>query len=224
LRRCLAADPVSVFGGIVSLSGKVGAEEARMLTSLFLEVVIAPDYSEEALSVLSQKKNLRVVKWPGMLTSAPAVEIRAIRGGYLTQDPMVVNEDTAQWDVHGEPLSAQEVEDALLALKVVAELKSNAIAIVADGQSLGLGMGQVNRVDSVEHALQRAQKFHPNTKHWTLASDAFFPFPDSVELMSKFPVRTVVQPGGSVKDKDVLEAAKKYGIRMILTGKRYFRH
>lgn len=224
LERCLKADPVSVFGGVVGLSGAVGEAEARLLSSIFLEVILAPEFSPEARELLGQKKNLRLVEWKDMLERPEPLDIRPISGGAVQQELMRVTEDPRQWEVHGPPMEEQEIQDALLALKIVAELKSNAIAISSSLQTLGLGMGQVNRVDAVEHALARAKKFHPQTKNWTLASDAFFPFPDSIELMAGYPVRTVLQPGGSIKDKEVLAASQAHGIRMVLTGRRYFRH
>ncbi len=224
LDRALKADPISVFGGVVALSGPVGAAEAELLSGLFLEVVLAPQFLADGLEVLRKKKNLRLVEWPEMLQSQAPLDVRPIRGGAVRQDAMLVEENPDNWEIFGQPLKAQERQDALLALKVVSELRSNAIAIVAGGQTLGLGMGQVNRVDAVEHALHRAKKFHGDVPHWTLASDAFFPFPDSIELMAPYPVQTVIQPGGSIKDDDVLAASQKLGRRMILTGRRYFRH
>ena len=159
-----------------------------------------------------------------MFESSPAEDVRLIRGGAVHQDPMLVSEDPKSWQVTGPALHPDDTLDALLALRVVSELRSNAIAIVGGGQTLGLGMGQVNRVDAVEQALQRAQKFHGDVTNWTLASDAFFPFPDSIERMASYPVRTVIQPGGSIRDKEVVAASEKLGQRMILTGRRYFRH
>ena len=152
--RCLKADPVSVFGGVVGLSGVVGAAEAELLTGLFLEVILAPEFSKEALEIFSKKKNLRLVEWREMFESSPAEDVRLIRGGAVHQDPMLVSEDPKSWQVTGPALHPDDTLDALLALRVVSELRSNAIAIVGGGQTLGLGMGQVNRVDAVEQALQ----------------------------------------------------------------------
>lgn len=145
-------------------------------------------------------------------------------GGYLAQSQDRVPCDRTEWQLKVGELSENQWLDLEFAWKVCASLKSNAIAVTCGQQSVGLGMGQVNRVDAVQQALERAQKFHPGKKPLYLASDAFFPFPDSVEIAAEYGVKAIIQPGGSVKDAEVIAAAEKHGIPMVMTGRRHFRH
>ena len=226
--EALQADPVSVFGGVLAINGLVDEKTAQKITELFLEGVVAVDFSKEALEVLKSKKNLRVLKWKDMM-SFPMSKIKSkeILGGVLFQD----RDQTAQkwnnaWTVIGTKSVPEDVkEDLLFAWKVCSHLSSNAIAIVKDQQTLGLGMGQVNRVDAVSSAIERAKKFHSKkTKNMILASDAFFPFADSIEIAFKAGVQWIIQPGGSIKDEEVIETVKKLGLNMVLTGQRHFKH
>jgi phosphoribosylaminoimidazolecarboxamide formyltransferase/IMP cyclohydrolase len=228
LELTLKSDPVSVFGGIVAVNFPLGAMEARKLNELFLECVIAPEVTPEAQEIFNEKKNLRILQWPEIMNPAaqnsPRQEVRSVDGGFLVQTADVVDEGDENWEIIGETPTEEIKRDLLLAWKVCSVLKSNAIAVAGGGQTLGLGMGQVNRVDAVKQALERVQQFHKNSRNLVLASDAFFPFADSVEYAAKQGVRWIIQPGGSVRDAEVIECAKENKINMILTGKRHFKH
>jgi len=222
--RCLGADPVSVFGGIVAVNHEVSAAAAEALGKVFLECVVAPKFSPEALAIFSKKKNLRLLEWSGMGLRDDFWKSTTIQGGFLLQQPDHVHIWNPEWKVLGDPPSPETRSELSFAWGVVAHLKSNAIAITGGRQTLGLGMGQVNRVDAVELAISRMQKFHPHATDPVLASDAFFPFADSMALIHKAGIKWVIQPGGSVRDQEVMDAAKEFGIRMVLTGQRHFRH
>ena len=227
LDRALKADPLSVFGGVLALNEKVTQKEAKLLQDLFLEGLIAPDFTEEALKLFRKKPNLRVLKWKDMLSQTkPYSYTKNITGGFLiqTEDNIETAFDN-KWECYGETPNEDLKKDLLFAWKLVAHLKSNAIAVVKNEQSLGLGMGQVNRVDAVKQALDRVKEFHPHqTKNLILSSDAFFPFSDSIEWAHKKGVSWIIQPGGSLRDKEVLTKAKELKINMILTRKRHFKH
>ncbi|PWU16362.1 MAG: bifunctional phosphoribosylaminoimidazolecarboxamide formyltransferase/IMP cyclohydrolase PurH [Bdellovibrio sp.] len=224
MQKALAADPVSAFGGIVAFGSTLGVKEATLLNSLFLECVVAPDYTPEALQNLKAKKNLRLLKWPGLLSVPRAFELRSVSGGFLLQTADRLSSPVDSWQFLGETPEPDVLADLVFAEKVCASLKSNAIAIVRNGQTVGLGMGQVNRVDAVEQAIHRMRQHHPSHDHAVLASDAFFPFPDSIEKIAAAGIRWVLQPGGSVKDQDVFEAARRLGVQLVVTGRRHFRH
>lgn len=229
--RAIKADPVSVFGGIVALNRTVDLVAAEEMAKIFLECIIAPAFSAEALERLKKKKDLRLLTWsalgPSRETSAKNSELpqfRTIAGGFLVQTPDVVSEWSNEWKVVGDVPSESIKRDLMLAWKVCARLKSNAIALASEGCSVGLGMGQVNRVDAVEQAITRMKKHHPSVTHAVLASDAFFPFADSIEAAHQAGIRWVIQPGGSIRDEEVIAKAKELGVNMILTGVRHFRH
>lgn len=225
--RSLNGDPLSVFGGVVAFNQKVDQSAAEEMKDFFLEAVIAPDYSQKALDILSRKRKLRVLKWPGMLSFSPMNrEIKGISGGFLVQDQdKVIAEWNENWKIIGENPDLKAKEDLLFAWKVCAHLKSNAIALVKEKQTVGLGMGQVNRVSAVEQASARRKQFHPHIKGGiTLASDGFFPFPDSIEWAAAGGVQWIIQPGGSLRDREVIQKAKDLGLNMILTGQRHFKH
>lgn len=229
LERALASDPVSVFGGIIAINKTVDEKMAQALSNIFLECVVAPEYSEEAVQVFSKKKNLRILVWPEMMKHQEKEVVRMIDGGLLLQSPDRVALDWSnEWKVIGETPSEKIKKDLVFAWKVCAHLKSNAIAVAGNGQSLGLGMGQVNRVDAVKHAIERFKQFHPHmaeqNKDCVLASDAFFPFSDSIEQIAQAGLRWVIQPGGSIKDQEVIKKAEELKVNLILTGQRHFRH
>jgi len=224
VRKCLESDPVSVFGGIVALNHAVNAAAAEKLTSVFLECVVAPEYDSAALQVFAKKKNLRVLAWPGFSDKDLFLRVQTIAGGFLVQEPDQIQAWSPEWQILGESPTPKVREDLGFAWAVVGALKSNAIAIAENMQTLGLGMGQVNRVDSVELAIQRMQRFHPRHSTPVLASDAFFPFADSIELIHKAGIRWVIQPGGSMRDEEVFARAKDLGVNLVLTGQRHFRH
>lgn len=226
IEKCVKADPVSVFGGILAINRPVPPASAKYLNEVFLECVVAPDFPKDSQEIFAKKKNLRLLAWPEMLTRDLFPQIKTIQGGFLVQEPDRTREWSTEWKVLGDKPSASLQKDLSLAWKVAAHLKSNAIAIVGGGQSLGLGMGQVNRVDSVELAIERMRKFHPDfpTSSAVLASDAFFPFSDSIEKIHAAGIRWVIQPGGSVKDEEVFSRARELGVHLVITGQRHFRH
>lgn len=227
LEKTLKADPLSVFGGLLAFNQTVDEDCAKQLTDIFLEGLIAPHFTKSALNILKRKKNLRVLKWPKMLSQASTKNsFREITGGLLTQNKDKITKTWSEnWKNIGESPCPKIKQDILFAWKICSHLKSNAIAIIKNGQSLGLGMGQVNRVDSVRLALNRKDKFHSQQKKdLILASDAFFPFPDSIDLAFKGGVRWIIQPGGSIKDQEVLDKSSKLQLNMILTGRRHFKH
>ncbi|MER6223681.1 bifunctional phosphoribosylaminoimidazolecarboxamide formyltransferase/IMP cyclohydrolase [Streptomyces sp900105755] len=223
-RKAHACDPLSAFGGVIAVNRPVSREMAEQVAEIFTEVIVAPDYEEGALEALAKKKNIRVLKAPG----APAnpVEVKAIDGGVLLQvtDRLQADgDDPANWTLAtGEALSPEELRDLAFAWKACRAVKSNAILLAKDGASVGVGMGQVNRVDSAKLAVERAGEERARGSY--AASDAFFPFPDGLEILTAAGVRAVVQPGGSVRDELVVEAAKKAGVTMYFTGTRHFFH
>lgn len=224
LEQALAADPVSVFGGIIAVNREVDARAALRLNELFLECVVAPSFSDEALTVFAKKKNLRVLSWPGLPKFQRPFELRSVAGGFLVQS--ADSFASGEWVHHGDRPDAARLADLRFGEKVCGTLKSNAIALVAEGRTVGLGMGQVNRVEAVEQAIKRMSTHHPtlDTGRVCLVSDAFFPFKDSIELAARAGIRWVLQPGGSLKDEEVIAAAKSLGVNMTMTGRRHFRH
>lgn len=224
IELAIKADPVSVFGGILAVNQTLEASHAEKLGEIFLECVVAPKISQEAREVFAKKKNLRILEWPAMLTAPRSIEVRGVLGGLLVQQPDVLASVPETWKFLGERPTDQQMADLIFAEKVCSSLKSNSIAIVKNQQTLGLGMGQVNRVEAVAHAIERMNNHHAKADETILASDAFFPFPDSVYVAAKAGVKWILQPGGSVKDNDVFLAAKELGVQMVLTGVRHFRH
>jgi phosphoribosylaminoimidazolecarboxamide formyltransferase/IMP cyclohydrolase len=223
VEKSLAADPVSVFGGIIALNKEVDSSSAQQLEKVFLECIVAPKFSLEAKEIFSRKKNLRLLEWSEMMADSESFQIKKIAGGFLLQTEDRFTEPI-DWNFLNQMPSSMVLQDMIFGDRVCSYLKSNAIAIVGGGQTLGLGMGQVNRVDAVEQAILRMKKFSKHSGEKVLVSDAFFPFPDSVELAAQAGIRWILQPGGSVKDQDVLNRAKELGVCMVLTGQRHFRH
>jgi phosphoribosylaminoimidazolecarboxamide formyltransferase / IMP cyclohydrolase len=226
-RKAIAADSQSVFGGIVALNFSVDDEVATDLSKIFLECVVAPDFTPAAQAVFAKKKNVRLLSWPEFQKTGDPVKFRTVSGGFLVQTADVVEAEwNNEWKLEGAAtkLTPQLKSDLLFALKISAHLKSNAIAIASHGQTVGLGMGQVNRVDAVEQAITRMQRFHPNVENAVLASDAFFPFADSIDKIAESGIRYIIQPGGSVKDDEVKARARERDIVMVLTGQRHFTH
>lgn len=221
---CLASDPVSVFGGIVAINQAVTAKAAEALGQVFLECVVAPEFTGEAKAILAKKKNLRLLQWPGLALRDEFWRLQTIQGGFLVQEADRVQRWGNDWKILGDQPTPEIRADLSFAWAAAAHLKSNSIAIAERKQTLGLGMGQVNRVDSVEQAISRMKKHHPKTSTPVLASDAFFPFPDSVELIHRAGIRWIIQPGGSMRDEDVFRRAQELGLNMVLTGQRHFRH
>ena len=223
-RKAHASDPVSAFGGVIATNREVGAALAEQISEVFTEVVVAPGFTPEAVETLSRKKNIRllVVSDPDR---GPRVETRQISGGLLVQDTDVIDaegDDPAAWTLAtGAPADAELLADLVFAWKAVRAVKSNAILLASDGATVGVGMGQVNRVDSAGLAVSRAGE---RVRGSVAASDAFFPFADGLEILTKAGVRAVVQPGGSVRDTEVIAAAEAAGVTMYLTGTRHFFH
>jgi phosphoribosylaminoimidazolecarboxamide formyltransferase/IMP cyclohydrolase len=225
VRQALQADPVSVFGGIVAVNRPLQAVEAELLSPIFLECVIAPQVSSEARAIFAKKKNLRILEWSDLLKSENRWDLKMIEGGFLVQSLDQVQDWQTDWQVVGAPIDDAKIRaDLIFAWKTCAHLKSNAIVIAEAGQSLGLGMGQVNRIEAVAHAIERMRRHHAQAQRPVLASDAFFPFPDSIEVLAEAGVRYVIQPGGSIKDDEVIRAATRLGVTMVLTGRRHFQH
>ncbi|GAA4300272.1 bifunctional phosphoribosylaminoimidazolecarboxamide formyltransferase/IMP cyclohydrolase [Streptomyces venetus] len=223
-RKAHACDPLSAFGGVIAVNRPVSKEMAEQVAEIFTEVIVAPDYEDGALEALTKKKNIRVLRCPEG-PSAP-VEIKPIDGGALLQvtDRLQADgDDPANWTLAtGEALSAAELSELAFAWKACRAVKSNAILLAKDGASVGVGMGQVNRVDSAKLAVERAGAERAQGSY--AASDAFFPFPDGLEILTEAGVKAVVQPGGSVRDELVVEAAQKAGVTMYFTGTRHFFH
>ncbi|MGA5274546.1 bifunctional phosphoribosylaminoimidazolecarboxamide formyltransferase/IMP cyclohydrolase [Streptomyces cellulosae] len=223
-RKAHACDPLSAFGGVIAVNRPVSKEMAEQVAEIFTEVVVAPDYEDGALEALTKKKNIRVLRAP-QAPSAP-VEVKPIDGGALLQVTdrlQAEGDDPATWTLAtGEALSEAELADLAFAWRACRAVKSNAILLAKDGASVGVGMGQVNRVDSAKLAVERAGA--ERARGSFAASDAFFPFPDGLEILTEAGVKAVVQPGGSVRDELVVEAAKKAGVTMYFTGTRHFFH
>ncbi|MFC7307402.1 bifunctional phosphoribosylaminoimidazolecarboxamide formyltransferase/IMP cyclohydrolase [Streptomyces monticola] len=223
-RKAHACDPVSAYGGVIAVNRPVSKELAEQVAEIFTEVIVAPGYEDGALEALTKKKNIRVLR----CAEGPAdtVEVKAIDGGALLQVTdrlQAAGDDPANWTLTtGEALSDAELAELAFAWRACRAVKSNAILLAKDSASVGVGMGQVNRVDSAKLAVERAGAERAAGSY--AASDAFFPFPDGLEILTAAGVKAVVQPGGSVRDELVIEAAKKAGITMYLTGTRHFFH
>ncbi len=225
IERAISADPVSVFGGIIALNRPVDLACAETMAKIFLECIIAPSFEPAALDRLQKKKDLRLLEWPKLAAHRSSeLQFRSISGGFLVQTEDQVDDFSADWKVIGDVPSPEIRRDLALAWKVCARLKSNAIAIAAGGQTIGLGMGQVNRVDAVDQAIERMKKHHGGVATPCLASDAFFPFADSIEKAADSGICWLIQPGGSIRDEEVLAKARERGVNIVLTGKRHFRH
>jgi len=223
-QRALATDPVSAFGGIVALNRKADADAAKAINKVFTEVVIAPEFDEDALAIFRKKKNLRVLKVPNRVDS-DVLEYKQISGGFLVQDQdtLVVKAENLEFVSERKP-SEKEIQAMLFAWKVCKHVKSNAIIFANEYQTVGVGAGQMNRVDSVRLAAMRAKKTDLKLKGTALASDAFFPFRDNVDEAAKFGISSIIQPGGSMRDNESIEAANEHGISMVFTGYRHFKH
>lgn len=223
-RRALAGDPVSAFGGIVAVNRPVTKAMAEEIVKTFYEIVIAPGYEEGALEVLKGKKDLRILD-AGLLESLPKVlplDYRRVRGGLLVEGQDELDEDPKKWRVvtKRQP-TEEELQTMAFAFKVAKHVKSNAIVLAKGTTLLGMGAGQPSRVDSVEIARKKAGD---EAKGSVLASDAMFPFPDGIEVGAQAGATAVVQPGGSVRDDEVIAMADKYDLAMVFTGARHFRH
>ncbi|WP_195476253.1 bifunctional phosphoribosylaminoimidazolecarboxamide formyltransferase/IMP cyclohydrolase [Enterococcus mundtii] len=217
-----AADPVSIFGGIIVLNREVDLVSAQAMTQLFLEIIIAPSYSEEALAVLKMKKNLRLLQVDFSNVEGNANEMVSVLGGLLIQQDDNAMEEPESWTVVTDRQPTKEEQAAMVfAWKAVKHVKSNAIVVANQQQTLGIGAGQMNRVGSVKLAIEQAGD---KAETAALASDAYFPMDDSVEYAAKHGIKAIIQPGGSIKDQASIDMANKHGIAMVFTGVRHFRH
>ncbi|MDT2738077.1 bifunctional phosphoribosylaminoimidazolecarboxamide formyltransferase/IMP cyclohydrolase [Enterococcus pseudoavium] len=216
------ADPTSIFGGILVANREIDLATAEEMHKLFLEIIIAPSFSQEAFDVLSSKKNLRLMTLDFSEQTNNQPEVVSVLGGLLVQDQDVVEEIPADWEVvtEREP-SGEELKALAFAWKAVKHVKSNAIVVANEHQTVGVGAGQMNRVGSVKIALEEAKG---RMNGAVLASDAYFPMDDSVEYAAQHGIKAIVQPGGSIRDKDSIAMANKYGVAMVFTGVRHFRH
>jgi len=222
-RRALASDPVSAFGGIVACNRELIGEVAQEMSQTFYEIVIAPAYREEALATLEKKRDLRVLQMPEALADGGrALDYRRVSGGILIQEADSYPDDDIELRVVTKRApTSEELVDLRFAWKAVKHVKSNAIVIAKDKAMLGMGAGQPNRVTSVYLALRAAEE---RARDAVLASDAFFPFADNVELAAEKGISAIIQPGGSIRDGEVIAAADAHGIAMVFTGVRHFKH
>lgn len=222
--KAIASDPVSAFGGILAINRPVDEQTADVIAKTFFEVVLAPSFSHAALDRLLAKRQLRILAHTGLdpVRSEDEIHLRSVTGGWLAQQVDVPSATLETWSVvtRAHP-AATEMADLWFAWNVVLHAKSNAIALASGGQLVGLGSGQPNRVDAVRHAVERAGERAAGA---VLASDAFFPFPDGVEVAAQAGIRAIVQPGGSVRDAEVVAAADIAKVAMLFTGERHFRH
>ena len=217
--RAYEADPVSIFGGIVAVNGKVDKETAEKMHSIFLEIILATDYDEEALEILTKKKNLRIYKLSEKNNNHEQ-QIKSVRGGILVQD---FNDKLADEyeSVTEKKVDVTQQKDIEFGLKVVKHVKSNAIVVVKDRQTLGIGAGQMNRVGSCKIALEQAGE---KARGAVLASDAFFPMRDSADLAADYGIAAIVQPGGSIRDQESIDACNEKGVAMVFSKIRHFKH
>ena len=219
----LAGDPVSAFGGVIITNAVIDKQAAEEINKIFFEVLIAPDYDVDALEILGQKKNrIILVRKPADM---PKKQFRSLLNGVLVQDRDLKQETTDDLKVLTEKApTAQEIEDMLFANKIVKNSKSNAIVLAKNGQLLASGVGQTSRVDALKQAIEKAKNFGFDLNGAVMASDAFFPFPDCVEIAGNEGVTAVIQPGGSIKDQLTFDYCNEHGIAMVTTGFRHFKH
>lgn len=229
-RTAHACDPVSAFGGVIAANREISVEMAQQVSEIFTEVIIAPGYEDGAIEILSQKKNIRILQAEAP-TNGTVFEGREISGGLLLQERDIIDAEgdaTENWTLAaGEPASPELLAELEFAWRAVRAVKSNAILLAKDGGTVGVGMGQVNRVDAAKLAVERANSLAGEEKRSegaVAASDAFFPFADGFQVLADAGVTAVVQPGGSIRDAEVIEAASAAGVTMYLTGARHFAH
>ena len=223
-RKALACDPVSAFGSVIAFTVPVDSTAAELISSLFVECIVAPSFADEAIEILSRKKNLRVLagvaKW-----DADSLDVKRVRGGFLVQDRTPPLTDESMWKVVTDraPTDAER-ENLSFAWRAVASVKSNANVLTRDRATIGIGAGQMSRVDAAFMAVHKARAAGHETNGAALGSDAFFPFRDGIEQAADAGVTAIIQPGGSVKDPEVIAAANERGMTMVFTGRRLFRH
>jgi len=220
--KAYECDPTSIFGGIIAANRAIDKRTAQEINKIFVEIVIAPDFDEDALEILTSKKNIRLLKLNNIMNKdEDGIDIKRVYGGILLQD---IDKELWQEDlkiVTDRIPTEKEMKDLKFAWKVVKHIKSNGIVIAKDNQTIGIGPGQVNRIWAVENSIKQALT---PVKGSVMASDAFFPFADCVEAAAKAGITAIIQPGGSIKDQDSIDTANKYGIAMVFTGMRHFKH
>ncbi|MFC1540796.1 bifunctional phosphoribosylaminoimidazolecarboxamide formyltransferase/IMP cyclohydrolase [Candidatus Margulisiibacteriota bacterium] len=223
-KKALACDPVSAFGGIAAANRRVDEEMAKEIKNIFIEVVIAPAYTPKALAILKEKKNLRIMEMGEKAMGKPfrGLDYKRVSGGLLAQEmdlvQLAINETKVVTEKHP---TLEQTEDLFFAWGVAKHVKSNTIVLVKDGVAIGVGAGQMSRIEAAGLAVQRSRT---DVKGAVLASDAFFPFPDVVELAGKHGISAIIQPGGSKKDQESIDKANELGIAMVFTGRRHFKH
>ena len=227
-QKAYEADPVSIFGGIIVTNQIIDKETALEMTKIFFEIVIAPDYTDEALEIFKTKKNLRVLKLDNITYFDPhALTMKKVDGGLIVQqkDLELLVEEDLKVVTDREP-SEKEMEDLRFAWKLVKHVKSNGIALAKNGMSVGLGGGQTNRIWATNQAIEHGIEFlgEEGVKGSVLASDAFFPFDDCVKAAAAAGITAIIQPGGSIRDEDSIKACNEAGIAMVFTGMRHFKH
>ncbi len=223
-RKALACDPVSAFGSVIAFTVPVDEAAADAISSLFVECIVAPSFSEAAVDILGRKRNLRVLE--GLAPATPAShDLKRVRGGFLVQDrpPAVLGDSDWTLATTRQP-TPEEKRDLLFAWRAVSSVKSNAIVLARDGATIGIGAGQMSRVDAAFLAVHKARVVGHDTAGSALGSDAYFPFRDSIDQAAEAGVRAIVQPGGSIRDAEVVAAANEHGMTMFFTGQRLFRH
>jgi phosphoribosylaminoimidazolecarboxamide formyltransferase/IMP cyclohydrolase len=222
-RKALACDPVSAFGSVISFTVPVDDETAESVSSLFVECVVAPQFTPGALEILGRKKNLRVLEGRAQWREH-SLDYKRVRGGFLAQE-RAARDGGEQWRVVTKRQPTEtELKNLQFAWRAVGSVKSNAIVLARDGATIGIGAGQMSRVDAAFLSVYKARLTGHDTKGAVMGSDAFFPFRDGVEQAAEAGVAAIVQPGGSVRDEEVIQAADEYNIAMVFTGKRQFRH
>lgn len=223
--KALRGDPISAFGGIVACNRPVDAEIAEKISKIFFECIIAPDFEKPAQEILQKKKNLRLLKLNPLKFAAEETELKYLNGTFLLQQADNFVEDPKNWEVvTRERPNENEWQELIFAWKVVKHVKSNAIVLSKDLELYGVGAGQMSRVDSVKIARMKAQQANRELQGLVLASDAFFPFRDGIDEAAKAGITAIIQPGGSVRDQEVIQAANEYNISMAFTKVRHFKH
>jgi len=221
-KRAYEADPISIFGGIIAVNREIDVKTANQMSGIFLEVVMAPSFTEEALEILTEKQNIRLLQIRDMHSNSVMKKIVTVKGGILVQtedDGQVTADDlTVVTDKHP---TETEIEDLLFGWKAVKHVKSNAIVLAKNKQTIGIGAGQMNRIGAADIAIQQAGD---KAKEAILASDAFFPMPDTVEAAAKAGITAIIQPGGSKRDQESIDVCNQYGIAMVYTNMRHFKH
>lgn len=223
-KKAYESDPVSVFGGIIASNREIDKATAEQISKIFIEIVVAPSFSKDAMEILTQKKNIRLLELPSI--NAPiagtSYDMKKVLGGLLVQDydTILIEDEKCQVVTKAQP-TAEDLEEMRFAMKVVKHTKSNAIVVTKDHATLGVGAGQCNRIWAANQAIEHSQS---STLGAVLASDAFFPFGDCVEAAHKAGIRAIIQPGGSKNDQESIDACDKYGIAMVFTGDRHFKH